>query len=68
MKKLLLILSFMALVQYAGAIQLSFWIGNQKINPGETIQFNDVTVEDYGTWKEVTMKPMIYLQSDIYSS
>ncbi|MDE6484083.1 MAG: hypothetical protein K2L14_01645 [Duncaniella sp.] len=68
MKKLLLILSFMAIVQYAGAIELSFWLGNQKINPGETIKFNDITVEDYGTWKEVTMKPKIYLQSNIYSS
>lgn len=68
MKKFLLLLSFMALVQYAGAIELSFWIGNQKITPGETIRFTDITVEDYGTWKEVTMKPMIYLQSDIYSS
>ncbi|MDE6582195.1 MAG: hypothetical protein K2K47_06700 [Duncaniella sp.] len=68
MKKLLLILSFMALVQYAGAIELSFWIGDKKIAPGETVQFNDIVVDDYGTWKEVTMKPMLYLQSNIYSS
>lgn len=68
MKKLLLVLSFMALVQYAGAIELSFWLGNQKITPGETIKFTDIQVEDYDTWKEVTMKPTLYLMSNIYSS
>ncbi|MDE6270286.1 MAG: hypothetical protein K2M12_05455 [Muribaculaceae bacterium] len=68
MKKLLLILTFMALVQYASAIELSFWLGNQKITPGETIKFTDIQVEEYDDWKEVTMKPNIYLMSNIYSS
>lgn len=70
MKKLLLILSFMALVQYAGAIELTFWLGNKQITPGETITFDDIQVETYQeeAFKEVTMHPAIYLVSNIYSS
>lgn len=52
----------------AQAIELTFWIGNQKITPGETIEFNDVTVTDMETYKEVTMKPSLYLSTNIYSS
>lgn len=50
------------------AIELSFWIGNQKITPGETVEFNEVSVKDYATYKEVTMKPDLRVSSDIYTS
>lgn len=68
MKKLLLFLACVALFQYAGAIELTFWLGNQKITPGETVKFNDIKVETYDDYKEVTMKPALYLSSSIYSS
>lgn len=52
----------------AQALELSFWLGNQKIEPGSTVEFNNATVVDYGTYKEVTMKPELTLSSNIYSS
>lgn len=68
MKKFLLILSFLCMVQAASALNLSFWIGNQKITPGETVTFTDITVDTYPDYKEVTMKPSLFLMSDMYSS
>ncbi len=68
MRKFLFILSFLSMVQAASALDLSFWIGNTKITPGETVQFTDIIVDTYPDYKEVTMKPSLYLMADMYSS
>ncbi len=66
MKKILLLLAAAAVYCSAGAVELSFWLGNQKITPGQTVQFNDIKVDTYDSWKEVYMSPKIYLSSDAY--
>lgn len=66
MKKILLLLAAAAVYCSAGAVELNFWLGNQKLTPGQTVQFNDINVETYDSYKEVTMKPTIFLSSDTY--
>lgn len=66
MKKFLLLLAAAAVYCSAGAVELTFWLGSQKIAPGQTVQFNDITVETYDSWKEVAMKPDLYISSDSY--
>lgn len=66
MKKFLLFLAAAAVYCTAGAVELTFWLGNQKIAPGQTVQFNDITVETYDSWKEVSMKPALYISSNSY--
>lgn len=70
MKKFLLLLAGIAVGFSANAIELSFWLGNQKITPGQTIKFTDIEVTEYegDNYKEVLMKPELYLLSNIYSS
>lgn len=68
MKKYLLLIAALAAYCSASALQLTFMLGNKAITPGETITFNDITVTDYETYKEVKMKPELYLTTDIYSS
>lgn len=52
----------------AQAIELTFWLGNDKVDPGSTVEFTDITVDTYDTYKEVTMKPSLYVSSNIYTS
>lgn len=52
----------------ANAIELTFYLGNQKLTPGSTVEFNGVTVDDLGSCNEVNMSPRLYLSSNIYSS
>lgn len=52
----------------AQAIELGFYLGNQKLTPGSTVEFNDITVDDLGTYIEVNMEPQLYLSTNIYSS
>lgn len=68
MRKFLLL--FAALTAYcsASALELTFWNGNTKITSGQTVEFTDIIVDDWGTYKEVTMKPALYISSDIYTS
>lgn len=70
MKKFLLLLSFMVICRWANAIDLTFYYGDTPINPGETVKFTDIRVENFPEEgvKEVIMKPMLYLGSNIYSS
>lgn len=70
MKKILLLLSFMVICQWASAIELTFWLGNRKITPGETVKFTDIDVTKYEEdgYKEVTMKPELYISSNIFST
>lgn len=68
MKKILLLLAVFAAYCSAGAVELTFWLGNQKITPGQTVTFNEVTVEKYEAdgLKEVSMKPSLFISSDIF--
>ncbi|MGN0223251.1 MAG: hypothetical protein ACI4AM_04410 [Muribaculaceae bacterium] len=52
----------------AQARTLTFYIGKTAITPGQTVIFEDIAVDDYGDYREVTMAPELYLTTDIYSS
>lgn len=66
MKKLYLLLCAAALGMTAQARQLTFYVGDQAVTPGTTVEFSDVTVEVEGGVKYVTMAPSISLGSDLY--
>lgn len=68
MKKFYITMLCLAAMTCAQAMELTFWLGDKKIEPGTTAEFTEVTVDDYGDYKEVFMEPKIYLSSDIYSS
>ncbi|MDE5555846.1 MAG: hypothetical protein K2J10_11785 [Muribaculaceae bacterium] len=70
MKKFLLLLAGVSAYLSADAIELTFWMGNQKITPNQTVKFNDIDVVTYDEdgYKEVTMDPKLSLTADIYSS
>ena len=70
MKKFLLLLACASAYFSAGAIELTFWMGNQKISPDQTVKFTDIDVITYDEdgYKEVKMDPKLSISSDIYSS
>ena len=68
MKKFFLSFACVCAFLSANAIQLSFWLGDQKITPGQTVEFTDITVNTDEGYKDVKMKPDLYLQSSIFSS
>lgn len=69
MKKIYLsMLALLLCFGVAEARKLTFYIGKTAITPGETVSFEDIVVDDYGDYKEVTMAPELYLSIDIYSS
>ncbi len=69
MKKIYLsMLALLLCFGVAEARKLTFYIGKTAITPGETVSFEDIAVDDYGDYREVTMAPELYLTSDIYSS
>lgn len=70
MKKFLLLLAAVSAYLTADAIQLTFWMGNKKITPDQTVKFTDIEVETYDEdgYKEVKMDPKLKLGTDIYSS
>ncbi|MGN0211150.1 MAG: hypothetical protein ACI391_08580 [Muribaculaceae bacterium] len=69
MKKIYLsMLALLLCFGVAEARKLTFYIGKTAITPGETVSFEDIVVDDYGDYREVTMAPELYLTSDIYSS
>ena len=45
----------LAAMTCAQAMELTFWLGDKKIEPGTTAEFTEVTVDDYGDYKEVFM-------------
>lgn len=67
MKKFYLTLLAGLLTFGASARELKFYNGDQVIENGSTITFENITVDDHGDWFEVEMKPDLYLSSDIYS-
>lgn len=70
MKKFLLLLAAVSAYLSADAIELTFWMGNQKITPNQTVKFTDIEVTTYDedNYKEVKMDPKLSLSTDIYSS
>lgn len=69
MKKIYLsMLALLLCFGVAEARKLTFYIGKTAITPGETVSFEDIVVDDYGDYREVTMAPELYLTTDIYSS
>ncbi len=67
MKKLYLLLTALLATTTAKA-DLTFYYGDQKIEPNETIYFNDIKKEDQGSVWDVEMHPALYLSSDIFST
>ena len=69
MKKIYLsMLALLLCFGVAEARKLTFYIGQTAITSGETVSFEDIVVDDYGDYREVTMAPELYLTTDIYSS
>lgn len=68
MKKIYLFLLGMLTFTGAQAIDLTFWLGDQQLTPGSTVEFNDIIVDEYGTYKEAYMGPDLSISSNIYSS
>lgn len=66
MKKTYLLLCALALVMTAQARQLTFFIGDQAITPGTTVEFSDVTIEEDAGVQYVTMAPDLALGTDLY--
>lgn len=66
MKKFYLLLCAAALGLTAQARQLTFYIDNQAITPGSTVEFSDVLIEEDGGVKYVTMAPSLSLGADLY--
>lgn len=68
MKKFLLSLACVCAFFSANAIKLSFWLGEQEITPGQTVEFHDITVNTDDGYKDVKMKPDLYLKASLFSS
>lgn len=63
MKKFYLLLAA-ALMGASANAELAFYIGETPIENGSNIEFTDITIEDYGTFRRVEMAPDLYLGSD----
>lgn len=50
------------------ARELTFYLGNQAITNGASVEFTEIEAETIGSNIEVYMKPEIYLMSDIQTS
>lgn len=66
MKKFYLLLAALLVAGVANA-SLTFYMGDQKIEPNTTITFNDIHKEFVGVWN-VTMDPGLYIESDIFTN
>lgn len=67
MKKLLLLAAALISLS-AQARELTFYLGETAIKPGEKVEFTGVTLEQAGTGFDVVMAPELYLHSDIVTS
>lgn len=66
MKKFYLLLCAAAIGMTAQARQLTFYINDQAITPGTTVEFSDILIEEDGGVQYVTMAPTLYLGTDLY--
>lgn len=66
MKKFYLLLTALLVAGVAKA-NLTFYLGDTKIEPNSTVTFNEVQKEFVGSW-EVMIAPKIYVESDIFSN
>lgn len=65
MKKPLLFLAAALVAFSASAREFTFWLGDQQITPGQTIEFNDYELVGGAL---LQMKPNLMVSSDIYTS
>lgn len=66
MKKFYLLLTALLVAGVAKA-NLTFYLGDTKIEPNSTVTFNEVQKEFVGFWN-VMIAPKIYVESDIFSN
>ena len=67
MKKLLLLAAALLSLSVQ-ARELTFYMGETAIKPGETVVFTGATLDKAGTGFDVVMAPELYLHSDIVTS
>ena len=68
MKKLYTLLAGLLVCGMSQARELTFYLGNNVIEPNTTVIFDDIEEIPAGANKEVTMAPELYISSDIYTS
>ena len=68
MKKIYLLLAAAALSMSSQAREFTFYLGDKVIANNETVNFTDLQVVDYGDYTEVTMKPDLYVMSDVFTN
>ncbi len=68
MKKLYLIMAGLLVCGMSQARELTFYLGNNVIEPNSTVIFDDIEEIPAGANKEVTMAPELFISSDIYTS
>lgn len=68
MKKFYTILAAAALALTAQAREFTFWLGDTKITPGETVYFNEIVRTPSGNKVEVEIAPDLYVSCDIFST
>lgn len=66
MRKFYLLLGALALAATAQARQLTFYLGDQPITPGTTVEFANIEVEEEAGVQYVTMAPDLYIGTDLY--
>ncbi len=64
MKKFYLLLAGLAVAGMSQARELTFWYGDQKIEPNSTIHFDEISQTPAGT----VMEPELYISSDIFTN
>lgn len=68
MKKLYILMAGLLVCGMPQARELTFYLGNNVIEPNTTVTFDDIEEIPAGANKEVTMAPELYISSDIYTS
>lgn len=68
MKKLYPVLAALLLAGSMQARELTFYLGDEPIAAGTTLNFTGIEVTDYGDYKEVLMEPDLYVSSDIFTT
>lgn len=68
MKKLYTLMAGLLMCGMPQARELTFYLGDNVIEPNTTVTFDDIEEIPAGANKEVTMAPELYISSDIYTS
>ncbi len=68
MKKIYTALAALMVAASMHAGELTFYLGDEPIAAGSTLNFTDIEVTDYGDYKEVLMDPDLYVSSNIFTT